>query len=102
VAAAAKTATRTGRASAPRPCAGGWAASSWAAAALAQDVKGKGGRGEQAVGEKQRLGRGALGRPTTRGGREGRRGVRWAAPRGPKKARASPWAERPAGNGGGV
>jgi hypothetical protein len=33
--------------------------------------EGEGGRGEQAVGEKQRLGRGALGRPTTRGGREG-------------------------------
>jgi hypothetical protein len=50
-AAAAKTANRTGRASTPRACAGGWAAPSWVAAAPAQDTKGKGGgREKQAVG----------------------------------------------------
>jgi hypothetical protein len=38
-----QTASCTGRMSAPRPPAGGWATPSWATAALAQDTKGKGG-----------------------------------------------------------
>jgi hypothetical protein len=49
------------------------AAPSWVVAAPAQDAKGEGGREKQAArGGGRRLGRGAIGRPTTRkGGGEG-------------------------------
>jgi hypothetical protein len=61
-----QTASRTGRASASRPCAGGWATPSWATAALAQDAKGKGLEGEACRGEKTAAGPRTPGRPTTR------------------------------------
>jgi hypothetical protein len=66
---------RTGRASAPRPRAGGWAALSRAAAALAQDAKGKGGERSRPRGGR-RLGCGRLAGPRREKG-AGRGG--WAA-----------------------
>jgi hypothetical protein len=50
---------RIGRASAPRPRAGGWAAPSWATAVPTQDAKG----GEAGRGGKRRLGHGRLAGP---------------------------------------
>jgi hypothetical protein len=81
-----RLASRTGWASAPRPRAGGWAASSWATTVPAQDAKGKGGE-KQAVGREMAAGPRTPDQPTTRkgGGGKGRPRLGYAREAGPRE-----------------